>query len=236
MRLNASLFLFGSLLLIAAACNNKPEATQSAAPAQSSSTQPMAANTASASAARNEQKAEDNATGTVAGAKIEVCSLIKSDELQAIQGEAIKETKPNVRAAGSLLISHCLYILPTFSKSLSLELTQSDSSKGERVNLKKIWEERFSKAEGEKDKGREKEREREKKEGGDKARGEGEESETERIEGIGEEAFWTGNRALGALYVFSKNSILRLSLGGPEDEAAKIKKLKVLAQKAIERL
>lgn len=41
---------------------------------------------------------------------------------------------------------------------------------------------------------------------------------------------------LGALYVFSKNSILRLSLGGPEDEETKIKKLKALAQNAINRL
>lgn len=249
MRRKASLFIFVYLLLLAAGCNSKPEAAQSGAPAQSSSSQPMAANTANASAAQNEQKPEANNAGASAAAKIDVCSLIKSEELQAIQGEAIKETKPSVHANGSFIISHCLYMLPTFSKSLSLELTQRDPSKTEAVDLKKIWEERFGKAEGERDKGREKdrkgerekEREREKKEGaqegGDKVRGEEEEeSEAQRVEGIGEEAFWVGNRVLGALYIFSKNSILRLSLGGPEDEAAKIKKLKVLAQKAIERL
>jgi hypothetical protein len=206
------------------------------------------------SIAQNERQKSAGTTGATAKTRVDACSLLKSDELLAIQGEAIRETKLSESASGSLATQQCLYILQTYSKSLSLSLTQRDSSKGEGVKLKEFWEEKFRafEEEEEREKGgnkgersaKEAEREREKKRDAargessrqDKERDEEEESKPVRVPGVGEEAFWVGNRMLGALYVFSKNSILRLSLGGPEDEAAKIIKLKALAQKAIKRL
>jgi hypothetical protein len=167
---------------------------------------------------------------TDAKTRVDACSLIKSEELLAVQGEATKETRPSENANGSLATGQCLYILPTYSKSLSLSLTQRDASKGQGVKLKELWEEKFRAFEEEEEKGS---KSKEKNSGEKEEKGE---SRPVRIEGVGEEAFWVGNRMLGALYVLSKNSILRLSLGGPEDDAAKISKLKMLARKAIKRL
>lgn len=234
MRISARLLLLISLLLPAAA----------ASPTQSSTAQTTAAN--KRSAAQGEQQKGISSTGANARTRIDACSLIKSDELLAIQGEAAKETTRSESSNGSIAAQNCLYILPTYSKSLSLTLTQRDSSKGEGVKLKEFWEEKFrtsEEEEREKGSGKGGKSEREKKEaaGGEgsrvkKDREEEEEGKKVRITGVGEEAFWVGNHLVGALYVFSKNSILRLSLGGPEDETTKINKLKLLAQKAIKRL
>ena len=227
MRFKGIIILLVSLLF-AAACT-KPDTTQPASAAQSPTPQTTASNTAN-TVAQTQQKTEATGREAEPKTKLNACTLIASNELRDIQGEAVKETTLSQRFKDSLYIQQCLYQLPTFSKSLSLELTQPDPSKGASVNLKKMWEARFSKGE---------EAERDKKDGakGVERGGKGEEeSESMRVEGVGEEAFWVGNRVLGALYIYSKNSIIRLSLGGPEDIQAKIKKLKTLAQNVINRL
>jgi hypothetical protein len=40
---------------------------------------------------------------------------------------------------------------------------------------------------------------------------------------FGDETFWMGNRVGGALYVLKGNSYVRVSIGGPADQASKIK-------------
>ena len=57
-----------------------------------------------------------------------------------------------------------------------------------------------------------------------------------KVDGIGEEAYWSGNRFGGALYVLAKDAIVRISVGGPDNEQIKIDKSKALALKALERL
>ena len=188
--------------------------------------------TASVHGRLNPQPVQKKGRGQASAAartRVNACSLIKSEELLAVQGEATRETKLSESANGSLATGQCLYILPTYSKSLSLSLTQRDASKGEGVKLREWWEEKFHAFEEEEKGGKSKER------GAREKEAEGE-SRPLRVEGIGEEAFWIGNRMLGSLYVLSKNSVLRLSLGGPDDEPTKISKLKTLAQKAIKRL
>jgi hypothetical protein len=56
------------------------------------------------------------------------------------------------------------------------------------------------------------------------------------IEGLGQEAFWVSNRASGVLYVLRGHAYLRLSVGGPDTEEAKLKKAIALARKALPRL
>jgi hypothetical protein len=58
----------------------------------------------------------------------------------------------------------------------------------------------------------------------------------QRVRGLGEEAFWVGDPRLGGLYVLRENAMLRLAVGGPEDVAGKLRKLKPLARKALSRL
>ena len=61
-------------------------------------------------------------------------------------------------------------------------------------------------------------------------------AEPEKVEGIGDEAFWTGGRVGGALYVLKGNSFLRISIGGAGDRAEKTEKSKALAESVLKRL
>jgi len=54
--------------------------------------------------------------------------------------------------------------------------------------------------------------------------------------GIGDEAFWTGNRVGGVLYVLKKDVFIRVSLGGSDTPETRINKSKALAEKALGRL
>ena len=156
-------------------------------------------------------------TNAIPTAKNYACTLLSNADIQRVQGEAVKEMKTNDRSEGALLISHCFYLLPTFYKSVSFEVTRTDASKGARRGARERWNEVFHQ-----------EHEREDKEE--------EASKSMPVSGIGEEAFWTGNRINGALYVLKKGTYLRISIGGPEDETMKIKKAKSLAARALARL
>src|SRR5438874_12645091 len=57
-----------------------------------------------------------------------------------------------------------------------------------------------------------------------------------KVDGIGEEAYWSGNRFGGALYVLAKDAIVRISVGGPDNEQTKVDKYKALEPKALQRL
>lgn len=66
--------------------------------------------------------------------------------------------------------------------------------------------------------------------------GESESAPPRRIGGVGEKAYWTGNRLTGALYVLRGDAILRVSVGGPGSEQQKIAKSKRLAKRALRRM
>ena len=171
-------------------------------------------------------------------AGFDVCGLIQKEEIEAIQGSPIKETKSSARSDAGFRISQCFYTAAEFSKSVSLAVTQSDPRSSAKRSPKDFWKKTFGRFEGE---AKESEDDKEKKESlRDQARARGEEEETsvppKKIDGIGEEAYWTGNRFGGALYVLRKDVFIRISVGGPDKEETKIEKSKALAQKALERL
>jgi hypothetical protein len=119
-----------------------------------------------------------------------------------------------------LSVSQCYFTLTTSSNSISLTVMQkADGSDGR--DPKHYWEEIFHRA-SDKEKGREGEREKA--------------AAPEKIPGLGDEAFWTGNRVGGDLYVLKGNSYIRISVGGAGDQATKIKKSKDLAQMVLKRL
>jgi hypothetical protein len=243
-----SVVLLLALLMAVAGCSSKSEVVQ-----QTNSTQPTASpqQAAPAASATSNTQSEQQSPSAEAGATksaSDPCSLITSAEIQEVQGEAVKETKSTPgRASGSFLISQCFYSLPTYSKSVSLEVTQSSSAGGgEPGKIREFWNKAFhgkgGKEEEERGKAGSKEEEREKEQKAEKEeRGRGEEEEGEGskprpVTGIGDEAFWSGNARAGALYVLKNNAFIRISIGGNSDEAAKIDKSKTLARKALARL
>ena len=173
-------------------------------------------------------------------AKVDVCALLTGDDLKSVQGEAPKEAQRSDRRDGAFIVAQCYYALPTTSNSVVVNVTTADEGQGSR-SPKQFWEDTFGKDEakdGDRDKEREREKEREKAKK-DKAKA-GEEDEEgarpEKIQGLGDEAFWIASRVGGALYVLKKDQFFRISVGGAGDEKAKLKKSKTLAQQVLKRI
>jgi len=118
------------------------------------------------------------------------------------------------------------------------------------MDPEEFWRERFHQVqehdgkdrdrERDKNKARERDKDRERERVADRKRGEVEEEEEgappQKISGVGEEAYWVGNRIGGALYVLKGDAYLRISIGGPLDQTGKIRKSRILARKALARL
>lgn len=160
-----------------------------------------------------------NTTAAAAGQKMDPCRVLTSDELKSIQGEPLKDAKASERADGGFSVSQCFYTLPTFTKSVSVEIT----SAGTR-DPKEFWKESFHREEGEKEK---------QKEGKDRKK---DEAAPEKVAGIGDEAFWLGSPIGGALYVLKKDVYFRISVGGADDQTTRLNKAKALAKKILPRV
>ena len=179
-----------------------------------------------------------NSAGSSPAAKIDACSLITKEEVGAVQNTTITDTKDSENSDGRHLITQCYYAATGPNLSVSLALTQPSSSGGSTSSPRNYWEEIFAPYRGSDKKEELGEEDREKRESLAKQRGEDEEKKTppKKIGGVGDEAFWSGSKVGGALYVLHKNYILRISVGGPDTEEVKITKSKSLAQKALQRL
>ena len=165
--------------------------------------------------------------------KIDACSLLTKQEIQEIDGAPAKDTKSSENSNAGLRVAQCFYTVDPFSKSVSLAITQADSSSAKPRSAKQVWEETFGRFEGE---AKEEKGDEEKKESLHKGEEEEEANPPKKIEGIGDAAYWTANRVGGALYVLKGDVSIRISVGGPDKEEAKIEKSKSLARKALDRL
>lgn len=163
---------------------------------------------------------------TVKG-QVDVCSLIDGSDLKNVQGEQPKETQRSDREDAGFIVSQCYYSLPTSSSSVVLNVTTAGEGAGAR-DPREFWKETFA-------------RQAEKNEPAEKREGKAKEGEEEaawpqKIAGLGEDAYWIANRVGGALYVLKKDLFFRISVGGPGDADAKLKKSKALAQRALKRI
>ena len=177
------------------------------------------------------QKAKTTAV-SAKGPKIVACALITTEEVQAIQGSPIKDVKDSEQSDGSFRIAQCFYNAETFNKSVSLAVTQTDPASAKARTPRDFWKETFGRYEGQT---KEEKGDEEKKES---LREQDEEKGTppKKLDGIGDSAYWTANRMGGALYVLKNDVFIRVSVGGPDSEEAKINRCKALAGKALSRL
>jgi hypothetical protein len=170
--------------------------------------------------------------------KIDGCSLITKEEVGTIQNTTVTDAKGSEQSDGSHLITQCYYATTGTNLSVSIAVTQFDPNNVAAPSAREYWEQTFGRF-------RKEETETEKKEheekGAPSTRGGGREESEEgtppkKMDGVGEEAFWAGNRVGGALYVLKGDVFFRISVGGPGDEQTKLEKSKQLAQKALSRL
>ena len=139
--------------------------------------------------------------------QLDACHVLSTKDVAAVQGEAFTKTTLTTRGG----FTTCFYQLPTFTKSVSLDLMRSGA--------RKYWKKNF-----------ENEHEREREEPGEK------ESEPLKVKGIGSEALWVGARGTGSLFVRKGDSMVRVSVGGAGTEKEKIERSKKLAREALKRL
>jgi hypothetical protein len=224
-----------SFLFIVAGCRSQPENNGQQSPSteqQQSSSQTPAANSNGAEVVQNVSAQNSNMEVKATAGTFDPCLLLTRAEIQSVQGEEITETKAAPGNSKRLAVSQCYYQATTPARSVSLEVTRRLTGQPRSLSPREFWEEKFEKA------NRDKEHEREADKSG--AREEAEEDEEgpppQRVEGIGDEAFWSGNRIMGALYVLKGNSIIRISIGGISDQGLRLEKTKTLARLALKRL
>ena len=151
---------------------------------------------------------------------IDACSLLKSNEIEAIQGAPLKDTKPSSNSHGGVTVSQCDFLLPTAAESIVLTVTQRAKGADAR-DPKDLWKETFH---------REKERSE------PDRKGESKFPPPQEIADVGDEAFWAPLGTGGSLYALKGNIQIRVSVGGPGDQEAKIQKSKALAEAVLKRL
>src|SRR6266566_7644339 len=153
--------------------------------------------------------------------QIDACGLITSQEIEAVQGSPIKETKSSARSDAGFRVSQCFYTATEFSKSVNLALIERDPGHQSRSSPKDFWKEKFDPYENEQPQIHS---------GGEKEKG----PAPKKIGGLGDDAYWLSNRFGGVLYVLKGEVFISIGLGGTDDEETKLKKSKVLAQKALQ--
>jgi hypothetical protein len=177
-------------------------------------------------------------TATGAAPPASACSLLTGEELAATQGSELADANATALVRDGLAVSRCFFRTRDLARSVSLELTRVDAASPDRDAVRHRWQSMFH---GPPDVG-EREREPSRREGDAeeaKERGdeEGEpEGKPEPIAGLGDEAFWLGTAAFGALYVLDDDVFVRLSVGGPGDREAKLAQSRALAVDALARL
>jgi hypothetical protein len=193
------------------------------------STASLPASQAPGSSLQKSAKVPEDASS---GKNVDVCALVNSAEIEAVQGEPIKETKPSVQQSSSFLMSECFFGTGTSNKSVSLALAAPDPAKPAALTPREFWRKQFHPPEPAE--------EGEPVAGKPPKKTEGEREVELRkprpIDGLGEEAYWVGNSISGALYVLKGNSFLRISVGGVREESARMEKSKALAHAALKRL
>ena len=154
------------------------------------------------------------ATAAAKTPPLTACELLSAQAVKGVQGQAFDEAKLTMQRVDGMIASQCFYRLPTFTDSISLTVIRAASPS---VTAEELWEKLRGEEEGEKEE-------------------EEEAAPAQKIAGVGEEAFWAGNNAAGALYVLEDNAILRISVGGGDTQKKKIEKARRLAALALQNL
>lgn len=185
--------------------------------------------------------------------KSATCALIPDEELKAVQGEAPTDAQGSEHSAEGLSMSQCFFRLPTFDRSVNLEVVRAPEGAPAGA-LKEYWRKRFHpdaveareqmrRREEEEKLAREEELKREReagqvREGGRRKKNREEEHwRPERVAGLGEEAYWSGNQKMWTLAVLRRDRVVRVTLAGsPDTRAENLKKATELARGVLKRL
>lgn len=152
-------------------------------------------------------------TGTAA---IDACRLLSPEEIASVQGEAPARTQLVGDSEGELTVSQCNFMLPAGPNSLAVRVVERGNGPKAR-DPREVWQETFHAPPPDAADARYT-------------------RQHQKVEGVGEEAFWLGNAKSGGLHVLAGSRFIRVNVGGQEDVPAKIAKCSKLAQFVLPRL
>jgi hypothetical protein len=169
------------------------------------------------------------------------CELLTKSDVQSIQGSPVANVKETVSSAERMQVTQCFYNTAEPMKSVSLSITQSAPNEPDENRAIDYWEKVFSKFGGKKreDERKDSDASVQQRSGGEREGSDEAEAEPPRkVEDLRDEAFWSGNRMGGSLYVLSKsrNLFIRVNVAGPEKPETKLAKCKALALKVLQKL
>ena len=153
----------------------------------------------------------------------DACSLVSKEQVGSVEGSPVNDVKSSTRSDDLFRVAQCFYATAESSKSVNLALVHKDPGQQNRRSPKDFWKEKFDPYQDEEPKT---------KSGDEKEQG----SAPRKIGGLGDDAYWVSNRFGGVLYVLKGDAFISIGVGGTDDEETKLKKSKVLAQKALQRL
>ncbi|HKS22240.1 MAG TPA: hypothetical protein VJZ76_05550 [Thermoanaerobaculia bacterium] len=139
------------------------------------------------------------------------CQVLSARDVAKVQGARPKSTKLKETKNRELQVSQCLFTLPRLSDSVSIDVMRGDT--------RTFWRKHFPNEHLTSNKPRPER-----------------EAHAIHVDGVGDDAVWSGNRLAGALYVLKGDTIVRVSLGGDRPQEQKIEKAKQLAARALRRL
>lgn len=148
--------------------------------------------------------------------ELDPCSLLTNSEIQAVQGNAPAQKVASEQPSGSFRFAQCFFRTPEYTSSVNVAVGLPLATDSKRSGPRQYWRQQFYAPV--------------------KAAGTKKKPPPKPIAGLGEEAFWVGDALSGALYVLKGEIFLRVSVGGPTDEAQKIKRARALASRALKRV
>ena len=163
-----------------------------------------------------------NATSalTESGMKIEANKLLTNSEIESVTGEPAKQAVTSGRTEAGFAISQCYFQTAIPAKSVVVTVT-SRAPGPEAKEPRQFWAEKFH-GEGTEDRESEEPQRRP--------------APPEKVEGVGDEAYWVESGSTGALYALQANRFIRVAIGGSDGKAIRIDKAKRLAELVLKRL
>src|SRR5712691_8043959 len=76
-------------------------------------------------------------------AKLDACTLIPKNEIEAIQGSPVKETKSSERSDGDFRVCQCFYTTAEFSRSVTLAVFQKNPDQEVKRSPIEFWKHTF---------------------------------------------------------------------------------------------
>jgi hypothetical protein len=165
------------------------------------------------------------------------CELLKNDEIQSVQGPALKTKHPSSVTQQGYRTLQCLYQTEDINRSVSVSVTEADPDDPQRYSVKALWKKMFAKKSKTEKEREERDSERQRSPLADKEEEEEESAAPpKRVNGLGDDAYWVAAKYGGVLYVLKNERFIRISVGGRDDLTTKLRSSTTLARMALSRL